>query len=134
MTSDLDLELRRSRVARVVGAGEVTARTDPDRGPVVGFASVECEVDRVWAATGSVPDLRVAPALAGLAASGAPHIDGWPVLDDTLQWRDGFYVIGALAALTLGPAAGNLGGARAAADVLANRGPEPCRTGSAPFD
>lgn len=129
MTSDLDLELRRSRVARVVGAGEVTARPDPDRGPVVGFAGVECEVDRVWAATGSVPDLRVAPALAELAASGAPHIDGWPVLDDTLQWLDGFYVVGALAALTLGPAAGNLGGARAAADILANRGPEPCRTG-----
>ena len=129
MTSDLDLELRRSRVARVVGAGEVTARPDPDRGPVVGFAGVECEVDRVWAATGSVPDLRVAPALAELAASGAPHIDGWPVLDDTLQWLDGFYVVGALAALTLGPAAGNLGGARAAADILASRGPEPCRTG-----
>jgi len=51
------------------------------------------------------------------------------VLDDTLQWLDGFYVVGALAALTLGPAAGNLGGARAAADILANRGPEPCRTG-----
>ena len=129
MTSDLDLELRQSQIARVASAGDVMARTDPDRGPVVGFAGVECEVDRVWAATGSVPDLRVAPTLAGLAASGAPHINGWPVLDDALQWRDGFYVVGALAALTLGPAAGNLGGARAAADILAHRGPKACRTG-----
>ena len=129
MTSDLDLELRQSQIARVASAGDVMARTDPDRGPVVGFAGVECEVDRVWAATGSVPDLRVAPTLAGLAASGAPHINGWPVLDDALQWRDGFYVVGALAALTLGPAAGNLGGARAAADILAHRGPRACRRG-----
>ena len=36
---------------------------------------------------------------------------------------DRLYVVGALAGLTLGPAAGNLGGARAAADRLADLEP-----------
>ncbi len=122
MTADLDRELRRAHVLRVTDAGELAAWTD-ERGPVVSFADVECPVDRVWAATGSVPDLRAAPALAGLADAGAPHVGGWPVLDGQLQWCEGLSVIGALAALTLGPAAGNLGGARAAADLLAGRIP-----------
>ncbi|MEM9200939.1 MAG: hypothetical protein AAGC53_04740 [Actinomycetota bacterium] len=127
MTTDLDRALRRARVAHVADAGEVTARTS-DRGPVVGFAGVECQVDRVWAATGSVPDLRRAGPLAALAEQRAPHVDGWPVLDADLQWLPGLFIVGALAALTLGPAAGNLGGARAAADLLACHGPAPAPT------
>ena len=64
------------------------------------------------------PRLRAAPASLR-SLQGAPHVDGWPVLDAQLQWCDGLSIVGALAALTLGPAAGNLGGARAAADALA---------------
>ena len=48
--------------------------------------------------------------------------------------RDGSYVVGALAALTLGPAAGNLGGARVAADILVNRGRSLVAQGSALTD
>ena len=125
MTADLDVELQRAQVSRVVDAGELCAWTG-EYGPTIRFAGVECRVERVWSATGSVPDLRAAPALAALAESGAPHVGGWPVLDAQLRWCDGLVVIGALAALTLGPAAGNLGGARAAADLLAEHGPSAC--------
>ncbi len=39
-------------------------------------------------------------------------------LADRLQWQDDLVIVGALAALKLGPAAGNLGGACAAAAEL----------------
>ena len=122
MTADLVEELERSTVQCLEGSDDVTARSHED-GAVVEFAGATLSVDRVWCATGSVPDLRVDPALHRLAVDGAPHVDGWPVLDDRLEWLDGLHVVGALAALTLGPAAGNLGGARAAADRLADHGP-----------
>ncbi|MEM9466252.1 MAG: hypothetical protein AAGA90_12830 [Actinomycetota bacterium] len=122
MTADLERALRRLQVSRVCDAGPLSAWTD-ERGAVVGFAGVECPVDRVWVATGARPDLRAAPALAAIAHDGEPHVDGWPVLDEALAWCPGLHVIGGLAALQLGPAAGNLGGARAAADLLAARAP-----------
>lgn len=122
MTADLDRALMSAAVCRLCDAGDITARPS-GRGAVVGLAGIECEVDAVWLATGSVPDLRATPALAKLAAAGAPHVEGWPILTDGLEWRDGVFIVGALAALTLGPAAGNLGGARAAAELLASRPP-----------
>ncbi|MEO1065288.1 MAG: hypothetical protein AAFZ07_28055 [Actinomycetota bacterium] len=122
MTADLVDALGRASVQCLDAAGELSARRD-GRGAIVRLAGVDLPVDRVWVATGSTPDLRADPVLARLAAAGAPHVDGWPVLDDRLRWRDGLVVIGALAALTLGPAAGNLGGARAAAELLAPHGP-----------
>ncbi|MEM7286060.1 MAG: hypothetical protein AAF480_06890 [Actinomycetota bacterium] len=125
MTDDLAHALALASVCRLDDAGDMTIRPTAT-GATVGFAGIECDVDLVWSATGSVPDLRAAPALAALAAGGAPHVDGWPVLSDTLEWLDGLFVVGALAALTLGPAAGNLAGARAAADVLAGCGPQGC--------
>ncbi len=131
MTADLVDSLTRAGVRCFEAAGELSARPVGD-GAIVGFADVEVPVDRVWVATGSTPDLRADPVLARLAADGAPHVDGWPVIDDRLQWRDGLVVVGALAALTLGPAAGNLGGARAAAELLAAHGPvvsAPSRVG-----
>lgn len=132
MTADLDIELQRARVTRFADAGDITARPH-GAGAVAGFAGIECMVDRVWSATGSVPDLRSAPALAALADRGAPHVNGWPVLDGALRWGDGLFVAGALAALTLGPAAGNLGGARAAADLLAGVVPISAAVNLEPF-
>ncbi len=124
MTSDLVDGLRGSSVRWCAGVGELAARPDGDGdGATVRFAEVSLDVDRVWVATGSVPDLRADRALASLAAGGAPHVDGWPVLNEQLEWVDGLFVIGALAALTLGPAAGNLGGARTAAECLADMAP-----------
>ncbi|MEM9037856.1 MAG: hypothetical protein AAGD18_24930 [Actinomycetota bacterium] len=122
MTADLVDALSWASVRWFDAAGEVSARPDGDRA-IVGFAGAEIPVDRVWVATGSVPDLRADPVLARLALDGAPHVDGWPVLDEHLEWSRGVRVIGALAALTLGPAAGNLGGARAAAELLAPHAP-----------
>lgn len=122
MTAELDDALGAAAVWRLDDVGELSARPEGD-GAAVGFAGAEVHVDRVWVATGSTPDLRADPVLAALAADGAPHIDGWPILDHGLQWRAGLVVIGGLAALTLGPAAGNLGGARAAAELLAAAAP-----------
>jgi hypothetical protein len=49
-----------------------------------------------------------------------PVVDGLPALDDDLAWGDErFFVVGALATLQVGPDAGNLTGARRAADVCA---------------
>jgi cation diffusion facilitator CzcD-associated flavoprotein CzcO len=44
---------------------------------------------------------------------------GFPILRDTLEWRPGLYVSGALAELELGPTARNIAGARAAGGRLA---------------
>lgn len=126
MTADLDRALSDAGVCRLSDAGELAAWPEGD-GVKVGFAGVECDVDVVWVATGSTPDLRIDPALARLADAGAAHVGGWPILDDNLQWGDGLFVVGALAALTLGPAAGNLGGARAAAEILEAHSPRRVR-------
>ena len=49
-----------------------------------------------------------------------PVVDGLPVLGDSLQWGDErFTVVGTLASLQVGPDAGNLTGARRAAEVCA---------------
>lgn len=122
ITADLDSQLCLERVQRISTAGDLSAWNDSND-VIVGFAGIECRVDQVWSATGSCADLRVDPALALFAEQGAPHVDGWPVLDKNLDWGNGLAFVGGLAALTLGPAAGNLGGARAAAEILASRGP-----------
>ncbi|MEM9561730.1 MAG: FAD-dependent oxidoreductase [Actinomycetota bacterium] len=122
MTADLAKSLADASVRWFSDAGDLSAWPDGD-GAVVGFGGAEVRVDRVWVATGSCPDVRAEPVLARRAADGAPHVDGWPILDDRLHWEDGLVILGALAALTLGPAAGNLGGARAAAELLAPQAP-----------
>ncbi|MEM8618925.1 MAG: FAD-dependent oxidoreductase [Actinomycetota bacterium] len=122
ITADLGNALRAAGVRHVCEAGQLSA-TSSSRGAFIRAGGTALDVDNLWLATGSTPDLRMAPALAQQAACGAPHVDGWPVLDRRLHWQAGLIVIGALAALTLGPAAGNLGGARAAADVLADQTP-----------
>ena len=54
------------------------------------------------------------------AAFGLPVVDGLPALDEELRWGgENFAVLGALAALQLGPDAANLTGARRGADICA---------------
>lgn len=117
MTADLLDELAARRICCLDGVGEIGLRV-ADVGVCVGIAGAEVPVDRVILATGSTPDVRADKALAMLVRAGAPHVDGLPVISDQLEWLDGLYVVGGLAALALGPAAGNLGGARLAADTL----------------
>lgn len=126
MTPDLHHALAHASVRQMCSAGEISASGNDD-GAIVRVADVELHVDMVWVATGTTPDLHVDPVLATRAAHGAPHLSGWPILDERLHWEPGLAVVGALAALTIGPSAGNLGGARAAADILGDHAPRPTR-------
>ena len=48
---------------------------------------------------------------------------GYPAVMDTLEWAPGLFVAGRLAELALGPAAGNLAGARMAGQWLRDNMP-----------
>jgi len=84
-------------------------------------AAVSVSVDEVWLATGSEPTIDAAGFLGAMQADAdAPVEDGLPILDHELRWPGtGIHVAGALAMLELGPAAGNLWGARRAGARIA---------------
>lgn len=93
------------RSAAAAGSG---CRLELDDGDAV-------EPTRVWLATGTVPDMAAMRCLRTVLPDIAT-IDGYPVTDDDLRTgRHPIHVMGRLATLTLGPAAGNLWGARHAA-------------------
>jgi NADPH-dependent 2,4-dienoyl-CoA reductase/sulfur reductase-like enzyme len=77
--------------------------------------------DRLWLATGSRPDIAADRLTATLQATHPTRLAaGWPTLDDTLRWPGtNVHVLGRLAMLVLGPAAGNLWGARVGATRVA---------------
>ncbi len=73
------------------------------------------QADNVWLATGTTPDIGACRCLTGLVAD-VPTLDGLPVTDTNLRLGPHpVYVMGRLATMTLGPAAGNLWGAQRAA-------------------
>jgi hypothetical protein len=78
--------------------------------------------DRVWLATGSEPDVtshRLTETLC--VAHPIPCAAGWPVLDEALRWPGtDVHLLGRPAMLALGPAAGNLWGARLGAQIIAD--------------
>lgn len=78
--------------------------------------------DEVWLATGGEPSIDSDPVLRALEREWrAPICDGLPVLRPDLRWADTpVHVAGALAMIELGPAAGNLWGARQAAVRIAS--------------
>jgi cation diffusion facilitator CzcD-associated flavoprotein CzcO len=78
--------------------------------------------DRVWLATGTEAHIDAEPLLDEVRNHRpATTVEGWPVLDDQLRWPDStIFVTGRLATLRLGPAAGNLWGARVAASRIAD--------------
>ncbi len=82
---------------------------------------VEREADAVWMATGFEHDVFANPLLVRLAARHPiPVHDGIPDLDDDLTWGGTpVHVVGAPAALVLGPTAGNLHGQRRGAHRVA---------------
>ncbi|MEM8925680.1 MAG: FAD-dependent oxidoreductase [Actinomycetota bacterium] len=74
--------------------------------------------DRIWLATGSVPDVGAARCLSRLTPD-VPVLDGFPITDDQLRLGPHpVFVMGRLAMLALGPAAGNLWGAQRAASRI----------------
>lgn len=100
------------RLTHVVGSIESGSLSDT--GPLELCVSGQLlEADRCWLATGTRPHFCADAAL-------APHVnrqvDGIPVLrQDLCLGRRSMYLTGRLAAIELGPAAGNLWGARVAA-------------------
>jgi len=79
-------------------------------------------MDYIYFATGMPPDLASFPCLRSMSAQyPVDSVGGLPCLTDQLRWRDDvpLFVTGALAGLRVGPGAGNLGGARLAAERIA---------------
>jgi cation diffusion facilitator CzcD-associated flavoprotein CzcO len=74
--------------------------------------------DRVWLATGTKPDIGALRCIEHLVAD-LPVLEGYPVTGADLRLDPHpIYVMGRLATLTLGPAAGNLWGAQRAAERI----------------
>lgn len=96
------------------------ADIDGDGRCVVAFDDhLSLAADRVWLATGTTPDIGALRCLGPLVED-VPALDGIPITDDWLRlgpWP--IHVMGRLAALVLGPAAGNLWGAQRAAARIA---------------
>ncbi|MEO1056969.1 MAG: NAD(P)-binding domain-containing protein [Actinomycetota bacterium] len=108
------------RIEHEIEAGRVEHVISPISGATFGNAGGEVHVDgreiaagRCWLATGTRPDVLADPAL---AAHVDRHIDGVPVVDADLRVGAApLHVTGRLATIEVGPAAGNLWGARTAA-------------------
>ena len=115
----------RNQLDRLIGQGRLVANEgrevraagiEPDGSCVLALDDQTTLVgDRVWLATGTNPDIGMSRCLADLAAD-APAIDGLPITDESLRLGPHpVHVMGRLATLALGPAAGNLWGAQRAA-------------------
>lgn len=77
--------------------------------------------DRLWLATGSAVSAQAEPLLAQLQQQlPIPLVAGLPALQPTLEWApgSGLYVLGAYAALQLGPGALNLAGAKTGSVIM----------------
>ena len=112
MCQRLESEIDFGRLAHVVGS--IESGNLSDTGPLELCVSGQLlEADRCWLATGTRPHFC---ADAALAAHVNRQVDGIPVLRQDLRLgRRSMYLTGRLAAIELGPAAGNLWGARVAA-------------------
>lgn len=103
----------------VPGSGGVwLVKTDPPT-----FPSEEMPpMDYIYFATGVQPDFSTLPYLQTMVKRNPIQaFGGFPSLNDDLMWKDDvpLFVTGRLAALRLGPAAPNLGGARLGAERIA---------------
>ncbi|RHY33471.1 hypothetical protein DYB32_001628 [Aphanomyces invadans] len=86
-----------------------------------GEASAERVVDHIILATGSDIDVSKEVLFDGVRDLGGIPVGGLPPIDNELRWapNTNLFVMGGYAALQLGPTAGNLMGARAGANKLA---------------
>jgi hypothetical protein len=80
-------------------------------------------INRIWCATGSQLDATKHPLLQDvLNAYPTDIVNGLPIVDECLRWRDcELFIMGGLAALRTGPTARNLSGARAVSDRIVDK-------------
>ena len=115
MCRRLHAEMRAGRLDHVIGT--VDSGAFDDDGGEICVSGRSLGVDRCWLATGTRPDMRADRALAPHVDR---HIDGIPVVRKDLRaGRQPLHLTGRLATTELGPAAGNLWGARVAARRIA---------------
>lgn len=115
------VELASDRRVTLHEAAEVAVASDDgmERACLRLDDGTDLEVDRLWLATGTAPDLTGLRCAHDLVAD-MGLVDGLPATDDDLRaGSHPVYVMGRLATLTLGPAAGNLWGAQRAARRIA---------------
>lgn len=117
MRTTLDESVRSGALELREGAEVSTTRSTGGRPALQLDDGSTLRPDRVWIATGTVPDIAACEPLAALTSSRPVQcIDGLPVVDGSLQWPGcPVFLTGALAALRIGPVARNLAGARMAA-------------------
>jgi len=110
-------EVDAGAVRLVIGAiDHAAARGDGTELVVNGEAIV---ADQCWLATGTIPDSRADAALGPAVEATVDHLNGIPVVDRDLRLPGtNVFVTGRLATTELGPAAGNLWGARMAARAI----------------
>ncbi len=111
MCRRLEHEIEAGRVEHIISP--IDAATFDDAGGELCIEGRTIAADHCWLATGTRPDALADPAL---AAHVDQHIDGVPVVDaDLCVGAAPLHVTGRLATTEVGPAAGNLWGARTAA-------------------
>ncbi|MEZ4450843.1 MAG: FAD-dependent oxidoreductase [Nannocystaceae bacterium] len=115
----LVLALRRGRVVQTI---DEVVRASPAVDGSIAMTCTKGQVicsDRVVLATG-VDERRPGPWLDAVAEALSLPVGprGFPCVDRRLRWAEGLHVSGVLAELELGPAAGNIVGARLAARRL----------------
>lgn len=100
--------------------GDVRAASGTGHGGIVTLDGVPVHAKQVWLATGDRPDATAsAPLRDILARCGTELVGGRPILDPALRIPGSrVHVVGRLAQLQLGPTAGNLAGARRAAELV----------------
>lgn len=107
----LELEGSDGGITNVVG--EIESIAECGAGLDIRAGGQRINAGHCWLATGTRPDIRADIALGHLVDE---HVDGIPVIDSSLRVSGtNVFMTGSLATIELGPAAGNLWGARMAA-------------------
>ena len=116
MRARLDALIEHDQLVAHEGCGIRAAGVDRDGSCVLALDDQTTLVaDQIWLATGTEPDIGSSRCLSDLLAD-APLLAGLPITDENLRLGPHpVHVMGRLATLSLGPAAGNLWGARRAA-------------------
>ena len=119
MRDQIDAHMGEDRLVVHEGCAVRAAGVDRDGRYVLALDDhATLEADRVWLATGTTPDIDAFRYLANLAPD-VPAVHGVPITDDGLRLGPHpVHVMGRMATLTLGPAAGNLWGAQRAASRI----------------